>query len=312
MSRKNTSLLVQALQKRINKTYLRVFGRTPLQQRLDDILGEAIELHRYTDLANLREEAGDLLSSLLQLCNESGWSADDLIQENLAKILRRKNQYKGLGRKVKVAILGGAFDPIHSGHIAAAKFILDALGVFDEVWLQPCAAHMYGKNMAPAEDRLAMCRLAAQGNGRIKVSDYEITNDLKGETYHMVKGLLETYKDQVDPSLVIGMDNANTFHKWANYWDLERMVRFIVVPRTGEKRDPKVNWYLNPPHIYVEPEIDLPEVSSTYIRQRLGELWGRERADNKIAARTRLLQVVPYDVLSYIEKHNLYRTPKVK
>ena len=294
------------LQCRIGRTYRDVFGRTPLQQRLDDILGEATELHRYTDLANLREEAGDTLSSLLQLCNENGWRADDLIDENLKKIRRRRAQYQGLGRKIKVAILGGAFSPIHNGHTALAEFVLQ-IGSFDEVWLMPCAAHMLGKNMAPYEHRHAMCMLATQGHGRIKVSDYEHRNNLKGETYHMVKRFLEDYKNLVDPSIVIGLDNANTFDKWVNYRDLERMIQFVVVPRAGERRDPKVTWYTKPPHALVNVELGvIPELSSTAVRENISNLYGNSKTEQAAAYRV-LSSQLNRGVLRYIMQHKLYR-----
>jgi nicotinate-nucleotide adenylyltransferase len=299
---------IKVLQSRIQRVYANVFGRTPLQQRLDDILGEAEELHRYTDMANLREEAGDLLSSLLQLYNESGWQADDLITDNLQKILRRKDQYKSLGRKIKVALFGGAFDPIHQGHIAAANFVLNTTGIFDEAWVQPCFAHMYNKKMVSAKHRLAMCQLAVQGHGRIKVSDFEIKEKLKGETYHMIKRFLEVYKDKVDPSIVIGLDNANTFDKWVNYRDLERMVRFVVVARPGEKRDPKVNWYLKAPHIFIEDDnASLLELSSTKVKEYIKRYYASGDHSGEFVLTKALKQQINDNVFDYILKHELYK-----
>ena len=166
----------------INKVFLSAFGRTPLKQRVDDIYGEATELHRYTDLRNLREETGDLLSTLLQLCNENEWNADDLILETLAKITKRADQYHVLGRKIKVAILGGAFDPVTKGHIAVAKHVLDNAREFDEAWLMPCFTHMYGKDMTEPGHRLAMCRLAIEADQRLQVSAYEVKNHVSLQT----------------------------------------------------------------------------------------------------------------------------------
>jgi len=136
------------IQNKINEVYLKAFGRTPLRQRLDDVFGEAIELSRYIDLKNLREETSDLLGSVIQLANECGWSIEDLVNENIAKIQHRQQQYQSLGRKIKVAILGGAFDCITNGHVQVAKFVLDTSKTFDEVWLMPCYSHIFGKNLA--------------------------------------------------------------------------------------------------------------------------------------------------------------------
>lgn len=270
-----TPITLEHLQNLINKNYSSIFGRTPLKQRLDDIFKEALELTRYTDLNNLREETGDLLASLLQLTNECNWDPNELIIENITKINRRKEQYKSLGRKTQVAILGGAFDPIHDGHIQVAKLVLNQSGTFDEVWIMPCYRHIYNKKMVSHGHRLKMCEIATQKDGRLIVSDYEIRRRFRGETYNLAKRLLEdkSYKSSHSFYFIIGLDNANTFFDWVNYQELERLVRFIVVPRKGETRKRGVNWFLKTPHIFIEPEIPIIEMSSTYIRELLAERY---------------------------------------
>ncbi len=293
------------LQKKVQATFTESFGRTPLRERQQDILGEAIELHRATDLVNLREEAGDLLCSLIQLHNECDWDITERAQATLDKIKGRQQQYKSLGRKLKVAILGGAFDPIHKGHIQTAKFVLDTSKTFDEVWLAPCNEHMSGKEMTAAEHRLAMCELAAAGDGRIRVLDYEIKNKLRGETYHFLKRLLEEdfAKNEFDFSYIIGQDNANDFDSWVNYEHLERMMRFIVVPREGVKANPEAQWFLKPPHIYLASgDSPIGNISSTQVRE-IFKIGNR--------AHRAMDTLLHPDVLAYAREHNLYpETPR--
>jgi len=279
----------------IKEVFLDAFGRTPLTQRLEDIDGENSELQRWTDMDNLREETGDLLASTLMLAMENGWDPVDLIHDNLTKIRRRKGQYHGLGRKVRVAILGGAFDPIHDGHTAIAKFVLNTSKTFDEVWPMPANRHMNGKVMVDADHRMKMCELATASDGRIKVNDYEIRNDLAGETYHtMVKLMNEDFaKDQYEFSVIVGQDNANNFDKWVNYRHLERMCRFIVVSRMGEEPN-GTDWYLKSPHIYLKAEDEIPGWSSTMIRGGLA-------VGNDPSA------FINPDVRDYIEENGLYR-----
>src|ERR1700710_1637333 len=112
MSKKKTDPGIRELQAAVNEKFLAIFGRTPLKERLDDILRLAIRTSRFSDVENLKEQSSDLLNSVLQLCSECGWNADELSALNLAKIERRRAQYQSLGRKLKVAIFGGAFDPI--------------------------------------------------------------------------------------------------------------------------------------------------------------------------------------------------------
>jgi nicotinate-nucleotide adenylyltransferase len=288
------------IQAQVKETFEKAFGRTPLSLRLQDILGEAIELSRYTDIPNLRSEAGDLMASLIQLLNENGWDMVDLLNENKAKIEARESQYKTLGRKLKVAILGGAFDPIHDGHIKVAKAVLDTSKTFDEVWLMPCFSHMYGKEMSSPEHRLAMCEIAARVDGRIKVFDFEIKNKLSGETFNTVTRLLETdmAEKEVSFSWIIGLDNANSFDSWVNYEHLERLIRFVVISRKGVEKEPGVDWFLKSPHIFIDYDGDLPEVSSTQVRDTVRHSMFPAMIEN-----------VDNEVVQYITENELYKEP---
>lgn len=266
---------MKKFQKRIDDVFKRNFGYTPLSERLKDIQNEFFELMKWQDVPNLKEEAGDLLASLIQLHTESGWDIEKNLENTLQKIESRYLQYKSLGRKTKVAILGGAFDPITLGHIQSAQFVLNTSGEFDEVWLMPAYNHMYGKKMADANHRLKMCEYAAQVDGRIKVFNYEIKNELAGETFNFFKRLKtdKELNEIFNFSMIIGEDNANTFDKWVNYKELERMVRFVVIPRKGVQLDPNVNWFLKPPHIYLNAETDIMKISSTEVRENLKSKW---------------------------------------
>jgi nicotinate (nicotinamide) nucleotide adenylyltransferase len=243
----------------------------------------------------MKEEAGDLLASAIQLCNENDWLAEDLIRNTLNKIDRRKQQYKSLGRKTQVVLIAGALDPITEGHFKLAQFILNKSNIFDEAWFCPCLSHLYGKKMVDAEHRLAMCEIACKKDYRMKVFPYEIENKLGGETYHFVKRLLEEpfAKDQYNFSIAIGMDNANTFNRWVNYADLEKMITFVVVSRQGIDIDNKVDWYRKPPHIFINAEDSIPLVSSTEVKYNI---------QNNMS----LDGLIDSDVHKYIIDHKLY------
>lgn len=284
-----------SIKDQINDIFTAYFGRTPLRQRLEDIDKENTALQRWTDMQNLKEEIGDLLASAIQLCNECGWDYHEVIETTLAKIARRKNQYVSLGRKTRVALYGGAFNPVHEGHIAVAQFVLNASAMFDEVWLVPCYQHMGHKDLASPQDRITMCEIAAKKDGRIRVFDYEITHKLAGETYYFIQKLLADtfYTDQYEFAYIIGQDNANTFDKWVNYAHLEKMIPFIVVPRKGITPI-KNAWYLKSPHIYMTDEHTIPDFSSTTIR------------DAFFARKDPVPLGLAVPVLNYIQQHTLY------
>jgi nicotinate (nicotinamide) nucleotide adenylyltransferase len=223
----------------------------------------------------------------------------------------------------RFCILGGAFDPPTLGHIAVAKHVL-ANG-FDIVWLQPCFAHRFGKEMAEPWQRLEMCELAAKdsgmqfdpinGNPGMAVTDYEIRHELPGETYHMLKKMADYDQDLRDkekkypgylnlfgfkypsdekPHLIIGSDNALCFDKWFKAEELKQMACFVVVERKGSELPAGEQWFRQPPHV-VLPPMDAPLVeSSTQVRRLIRE----DKPTNGL--------ISPL-VADYIWEHGLYR-----
>jgi nicotinate (nicotinamide) nucleotide adenylyltransferase len=296
------------LQELVNKTFKENFGYTSFTQRMADIDNEYRELIKWNDINNIKEETGDLLASLIKLCVESGWNFDDLVQSTLKKINTRSEQYKSLGRKVKVAILGGAFNPIHTQHIKVAQFVLNVSGRFDEVWLLPAYNHMGNKEMESAEHRLEMCKIAAECDRRIKVFDYEIKNKLAGETFNFFNRLKEEKDlEKYQFSMIIGLDNANSFKTWVNFEELERMVQFVIIPRAGVKRIKGVDWYLKAPHIYLNNEkTGITDLSSTQIRKEM-DYYINERLDHLKYVMNPLVGKVDDNVWRYIIEHNLYK-----
>jgi len=195
---------------------------------------------------------------------------------------------------MQVAILGGAFDPPTKGHLDIADIVLSSRAV-EQVWFTPCNNHMYNKKMSSSDDRLKMCKLMCRDNPKFKVFDYEIDNNLKGDTYSFIEKLLKDKSySNYDFSLIIGMDNANEFSKWYKYDSLEKMIRFIVVSRQGIIRDEKIDWYTKAPHIYLGGDQRIANVSSTQIR-------------NMIANDSLKQGLILPEVEKYIKEHNLYR-----
>jgi len=297
---------IHSLAAKIHTIFVENFGITPLRQRNQDILGEAMEISRFSSIANLKEEHGDLLCSLLVSFKENGWDPVECIEATLKKIERRKSQYQAYGRKLSIAIFGGAFDPITVGHTAVAEFLLNVSSQFDEVWITPCYKHLYNKKMADPEYRLELCRLATKHDRRIKVWDYEIKHKLGGETYNLVKRLLadKEYYDKYSFSIVIGMDNANTFSQWMNFKDLERLIPFVVVTRSGIEIKHESNWYLNAPHKFLVPEKPLPEVSSTIVKDDI-KLYYLFDKDSQ-AVNDRLKNNLNSEVFASIIKNGTY------
>ena len=102
-------------------------------------------------------------------------------------------------------------------------------------------------------------------------------------------------------SMIIGQDNANHFDKWVNYEHLEKLIRFVVIPRTGVERDETINWYLKPPHIYISGEKPLLNISSSEIRNSIKDALHRQ---TRFPGCTDVLDTA---VIKYIIENGLYR-----
>jgi nicotinate-nucleotide adenylyltransferase len=149
---------------------------------------------------------------------------------------------------------------------------------------------------------MEMTRIAARADARIQVSDYEVRHNFRGETYHFVKRLLEEdfAKKQYNFSYIIGMDNANSFPSWVNSADLERMIRFVVVPRVGVAARPEVTWYKKSPHIVLAGGDRIRNTSSTAARELL-----KHNEDS-----TPIMEVLDKEVYKYIRHNHLYEETK--
>ncbi|MDB4971182.1 MAG: nicotinate (nicotinamide) nucleotide adenylyltransferase [Myxococcales bacterium] len=181
---------------------------------------------------------------------------------------------------MRVAVYGGSFNPPHVAHQLAITYVLaTARPRIDELWLVPTFKHPFDKQLAPYEDRVRMCELAAGPFGdKVKLS--RIEEELGGESYTLrtVKALMERHPG-VELALVIGADLVAERERWHGWPELKELVRFIVVGRQGQ---PSAGG------------IELPGVSSTIVRQRVAR---GESIDALVAA----------DVVEYIAARGLYR-----
>lgn len=167
---------------------------------------------------------------------------------------------------MNIGIFGGAFDPIHFGHVSVVQRLAD---LFDEIWIMPCWSHSYGKNMTTPETRVKMANAAfgCLNNDKIKVNRYEIDNRICGGTIVLVERLLKDFPEHKF-SFIVGQDNADTIHKWIETERLRKLISFVVVPRTGYEGTQ--TWYLEPPHQTIDHlYVSLPAICSTDIRNNV-------------------------------------------
>ena len=86
---------------------------------------------------------------------------------------------------MRIGLFGGSFNPPHNGHLHLARSVHDALAL-DEVRLIPAKQppHKSAAAYAPAQDRLAMCRLAAAAEPWLFADDFELLQDGVSYSYY--------------------------------------------------------------------------------------------------------------------------------
>jgi len=194
---------------------------------------------------------------------------------------------------MKIAILGGAFDPPHLGHQLIAQQILDCIEI-DLVWLAPCYHHTFDKNLTRVDYRVAMTKMLV--NGKIQYCGEEIDHRLSGDTLELM-AILRQKNPQDQFSFIIGSDNLKTFQKWAQWEKLAKTTKFLVFPRPEFDYNLEKYGLDNPQYqldLINHPLLVMTNVSSSKIRERI-------RRGFSISG------IVPKEVEQYIKKHGLYR-----
>ena len=186
---------------------------------------------------------------------------------------------------MRLAILGGTFDPIHRAHLALAREAMSRYH-FDRVMFVPASQppHKSGVTHASYADRVRMTEVACAGEPRFVVSRLE--EGTASYSIETITRIRETLAPGDELFFLIGADAFAEIETWRRWPDVVRSVTFIVASRPGAT-------YRVPEGASVErlEGLELP-YSSSAIREELAA--GRKPAE------------VPEVVLAYILEHGLY------
>jgi len=201
-----------------------------------------------------------------------------------------------------LGILGGTFDPIHLGHLAAAEAAQHTLSL-DAMVLIPSRIppHRAQPATASADDRLAMTQLAADGHPGWSVSRIEVDREGKSYSYDTIAQLaVERGLPGTQLFFIAGADAFAEIASWSRYPAVLDLANFVVVSRPGttldslrERVPSAFNHRSDANTRVILVEADTPDVSSTDIRRRV-------RAGHNLSG------FVPDPVARYIAEHRLY------
>ncbi len=196
---------------------------------------------------------------------------------------------------MRVGVLGGTFDPVHLGHLAAAQAAMDCAHL-EKVLIMPSAQppHRPGA-LAAAEQRLDMCRLAVEGQAGLEVSDVEVR---RGGPSYTVDTLVELKRRAPEDELflILGWDAAALFGTWREPARVRALASVVVIGRPGT-RWPDANQLagagLDLARV-VLCQRPTPDISGSALRRAIA-------AGEPVAGK------VPPAVEGYIASHGLYR-----
>lgn len=185
---------------------------------------------------------------------------------------------------MRIGLFGGSFDPVHHGHLLAARALREQLGL-DEVRLIPAAAQPLKRkgHHAGAAHRGAMVELSLRGEPGLVYDPIELERGGPSYSVDTLRDLTARLPGAAF-TLLLGSDAAADLPRWRESDAIRALAEVVIFRRAGEPSPPGV-----------VPAIELPafELSATEIRARV-------RAGQSIR------YMVPDAVAEYIAAHRLY------
>ncbi|MFA6937927.1 MAG: nicotinate (nicotinamide) nucleotide adenylyltransferase [Treponema sp.] len=145
---------------------------------------------------------------------------------------------------MKLAILGGSFNPIHMGHLALADDVCTSLG-YDKMLfvVTNIPPHKEMNCAVSSKDRLEMVKSACECDSRFEAEDCELKREGVSYTYDTVCYLEEKYKGALEGKigLVMGDDLISGFHLWRNAKELSKKCDLILARRPSAVAESSFN-----------------------------------------------------------------------
>lgn len=190
---------------------------------------------------------------------------------------------------VDILLYSGSYNPIHKGHTAIAKYLLEG-GFCKQLWLvvSPHNPLKAKDGLISAEHRLCMARLATRGfTSGLVVSDVELSMPQPSYTIDTLERLMSEFKGKKF-GLLIGSDNIDDLAKWKDIQRLRSLCTLFIYPRAESENAEG----LDGDFVFLK-DAPLINVSSTQIREQ-------------VASSAQNLDYLDPQVLSYIKQNHLW------
>ncbi len=207
----------------------------------------------------------------------------------------------------RLGLLGGMFDPVHKGHVAAARYARDLLQL-DCVKMLPCNQpnHRAAGN-ASAQQRLAMLELALSDEDLIEADALELN---RGGVSYSIDTLMHFSRESVASQVVfiLGIDAMNTITKWHRWQEMFEYCHFLVLGRENRELnlDTREAITLNSREVMTANELFDRASGSVYIASEFSFEASSSYVRELLSRKVSLENLLPEKVDSYIKSNNLY------
>ncbi len=200
---------------------------------------------------------------------------------------------------MRIGILGGSFDPIHTGHLILAEEALVQANL-DQILFMPAKVSPFKQNQEVTSEfhRLEMVKRAIKDNARFQVSEYELKGEQVSYTIHTLRGLKYLIGEVHNLSFIMGTDAFLDIEKWYCSKELLTEFSFVIGSRPGYKEDLLLNTVDSLENRY--------SCNLQKIRNRLIEISSSEIKESRKEGKS-IKYLVPKEVEEYIIAQNLYR-----
>lgn len=193
----------------------------------------------------------------------------------------------------KTGIFGGAFNPVHNGHVKLAEEAVKQLKLRKLLIIPTFVSPHKSTALAPFDDRAEMCRRAFGHIDCAEISDIERKMGGTSYTINTIRELKSLYPNE-QFYLLIGGDMLFSFEQWFKYESILKEVKVCAVARDNDSLVDMMEYANELGRVKVLPTKAV-EISSTEIRE-------------KAARGESLSGIVPESVEEYISEHCLYRS----
>lgn len=138
-----------------------------------------------------------------------------------------------MNNKKKIGLYFGTFNPIHSGHLLIADYMVEHTEV-DEVWLvvSPHNPFKNKKDLLLDSERLSLVKMAIKDREFLKACDIEFQLSQPSYTINSLKCLVKN-NPMHEFSIIMGSDILSNFDQWKSYTQIIENHQIYVYPRTN-------------------------------------------------------------------------------